>query len=587
MKLLHSSIAAGFMLFTFAFHANAYPHRMDWWMEARYGMFIHWDMSSVAGTEISWSRKGSRPLDITGQPAGYVEDVVYDNLYKQFNPEKFNAKEWVKLAKDAGMKYMVFTAKHHGGFCMWDTKLTDYSIMHTPFKRDVVKELADACQEAGLRFGIYYSQRDWHHPDYGMGDNRKYVDYMNGQVKELLSNYGKIDIIWWDSYGRGDLVNFWRIGETYDLATQLQPDIIMNNRLAVLGSYNAQPAAYRGDMDTPEQRLGVFQNTRPWESCMCVVDAPGGGWSFRTNGKVKSYERCMKILLGCATGDGNLLLDIGPDSHGTIPDDQAALLLKMGSWLKSYGQSIYGTRGGPFHNGRWGGSTYKDDIIYLHVAEWNSERLELPALKAKVLKATCLTAPNTVPKIEQTPTSTIVTLPMDKQDSVDTIIVLQLSAKAADEMSGGQPLKSADRQTAITVQQAADGTLILPAHSASIVGSKARIQMSGGIKNIGNWTNPKDSVKWNVIVTQGGRFKVTLTYSCAPESAGGKITLNIGPATLEANVGATSGWNDFRTVELGTMEIVQPGQFSCTVQPAGRHSGGIMNLVSVQLAPQM
>src|SRR5208282_5583456 len=287
--------------------------RMEWWREARFGMFIHWDMSSIAGTEISWSRKGSKPLDITGDPAGYVEDPAYDHLYEKFNPTNFNAKQWVKLAQEAGMKYIIFTAKHHGGFCMWDTKLTDYSIMHTPFHRDVVKELADACHAAGMRFGIYYSPRDWHQPDYGIGDNRKYVDYLNGQLRELLTNYGKIDVIWFDSYGEGDLVNFWRIGETFDLVKSLQPDIIINNRLAVLGNYNQQPSPYRGDFDTPEQRVGAFQNDRPWESCMSIVTAlDGGGWSYRPDGVVKPFDECVRMLASCATGDGNLLLDVGP-----------------------------------------------------------------------------------------------------------------------------------------------------------------------------------------------------------------------------------------------------------------------------------
>lgn len=145
--------------------------RTKWWTEARFGMFIHWNMSSIQGTEISWSRKSTRPLDVDKDPAGYVEDPVYDNLYKQFNPLKFDATEWVRKTKDAGMKYIVFTAKHHDGFCMCDTKLTSYNIMNTPFRRDVIRELAEACHKADMPLGLYYSQRDWHHPYYGVGDN--------------------------------------------------------------------------------------------------------------------------------------------------------------------------------------------------------------------------------------------------------------------------------------------------------------------------------------------------------------------------------------------------------------------------------
>lgn len=420
--------------------SEAYPPRIKWWLEARYGMFIHWDMSSIAGTEISWSRKATKPLDITGDPAGYVEDPAYDNLYKQFNPTKFNARDWVALAKESGMKYIVFTTKHHGGFCMWDTKYNDYNIMNTSFKRDVVKELAAACQEANMPLGLYYSPRDWHHPDYGMGDNRKYVDYMNGQIRELLTNYGKIDLLWWDSYGRGDLTRFWCVGETFDLVKKLQPNILMNNRLAELGAYNQQPKPWVGDFDTPEQRLGEFQNTRPWESCMCVVDAAGGGWSYRPDGKVKSYAACMKTLLGCATGDGNLLLDVGPDATGVIPADQAEALGRVGAWLKQYGDSIYGTRGGPFRNGAWGGSTFKGNKVFLYVSQWNGDQLKLPPLKATITSSACLTAKQAGLKVEQTPASIWLRLPAAGQDPVETLICLTLSAPAAAEMADGKPL---------------------------------------------------------------------------------------------------------------------------------------------------
>lgn len=418
------------------------PSRMQWWRDARFGMFIHWDMSSIAGTEISWSRKGSKPLDIFGDPAGYVEDPAYDHLYEEFNPTNFNAKQWVRLARAAGMKYIIFTAKHHGGFCMWDTKLTDYSIMHTPFHRDVVKELADACHAAGMRFGIYYSPRDWHQPDYGSGDNRKYVDYMNGQLRELLTHYGKIDVLWFDSYGTGDLVNFWRIGETFDLVKSLQPNILINNRLAVLGSYNHQPAPYRGDFDTPEQRVGAFQNNRPWESCMSVVTCvDGGGWSYRPDGKVKSFEECIQTLVNCAIGDGNLLLDVGPNSLGDIPADQTARLVEIGEWLRKYGDSIYGTRGGPWRNGEWGGSTYRGDTIYLHVFKWNGDYLQLPALKSKILSCKIMGKFfSDGVKFTQTANAVIFNSAAGKQDKVDTVLELKLNRPAAGEFTDRKPI---------------------------------------------------------------------------------------------------------------------------------------------------
>lgn len=394
--------------------------RLKWWREARFGMFIHWDMSSVAGTEISWSRLGPKPLDGSwGSPAGTDGDSIYDNLYKKFNPVKFDAKKWVEIAKNAGMKYVVFTAKHHGGFCMWDTKFTDYSIMHTPFKRDVVKELSEACHKAGLHFGIYYSPRDWHHPDYGMGDNSKYETYMTGQLTELLTNYGQVDVVWFDSFGTGESINYWHADKVLELVRKLQPQTIINNRCSFFGEH---VPSLQADFDTPEQIIGSYQTNRNWESCMCVVDAPGGGWSYRKDGKVKPFAECIRNLVACATGDGNLLLDVGPDSFGVIPADQANRLSQIGDWIRKYGFSIYGTEGGPFRNGSWGGCTYKGKKVYIHLFESAPDLLELPAFKEKLISVRNLnggnvkvTAENEKVRIRSTPKD---------RNSPDTIIEL-------------------------------------------------------------------------------------------------------------------------------------------------------------------
>ena len=399
--------------------------RTGWWRDARFGMFIHWDMSSVAGTEISWSRRGSKPLDIYGDAAGYVADPVYDNLYQKFDPENVDARAWVKLAQAAGMKYLVFTAKHHGGFCMWNTQLTDYSISHTLFKRDVVKELADACHEAGLRFGIYYSPRDWHQPEYGMGDNEKYVSYMNGQLRELLTNYGKVDLLWFDSYGRGDALNFWHIPETWALIKRLQPNVMINNRLAALRATNNPPQS-RGDFDTPEQKLGKYQDTRLWESCMTVVTAPRGGWSYRSDGVVKPMDECIRMLVSCATGDGNLLLDIGPDATGVVPADQSARLIEMGQWLQQNGESIYGTRGGPFKPGEYGGTTRKGKTIYVHVFQWPPASLKLPPIPAKLLHARLLSGGGV--EARQTDAGLEISVPKSTGQPSDTVVALEFAA---------------------------------------------------------------------------------------------------------------------------------------------------------------
>jgi len=375
-----------------AIHNQTSPNpKMKWWTEARFGMFVHWDMSSLAGTEISWSRKGSKPLDITGDPAGYVGDPVYDHLYERFNPTNFNANDWAKLAKEAGMKYVVFTAKHHGGFSMFHTNLSHYGIADTPFKRDILKELFQACRKQGLRVGIYYSPRDWHQPDYGATDSAKYHAYLMGQLTELLTNYGKIDIMWFDSFGKGDSISYWKADEMLALVHRLQPDIIVNNRA---GYFGENVPSLKGDFDTPEQRVGEFQNNRPWESCMTVVKTPdGGGWSYRKDGQIRSLQECWQALASCAGGDGNLLLDVGPDSTGTIPADQTEVLRKLGELLKQNGQSIYNARGGPYQNGPWGASTYRGNDVYLHLFPamfMSGNEMILPPIDAKVLSANFL-----------------------------------------------------------------------------------------------------------------------------------------------------------------------------------------------------
>jgi alpha-L-fucosidase len=263
--------------------------------------------------------------------------------------------------------------------------------MNTPFKRDVVRELSEACHEAGLKFGIYYSPRDWHHPDYGVGDNSKYEAYMTGQLTELLTRYGDVDVVWFDSFGTGSSIGYWHADKVLALVRKLQPQTIINNRCSFFGEY---VPSLQADFDTPEQTIGSYRTNRDWESCMCVVDAPNGGWSYRTDGKVKPFDDCIRNLVSCATGDGNLLLDVGPDATGIIPADQAARLAEMGDWMRKYGESIYGTRGGPFPNGAWGGVTFTGTKIYVHLFEAAPDTFELPALKQKLVATRMITEGN-------------------------------------------------------------------------------------------------------------------------------------------------------------------------------------------------
>lgn len=351
---------------------------MKKWQDMRFGMFIHWGPVSLTGHEIGWSRGSQTPIE------------EYDQLYKKFNPTEFDADQWVRIAKDAGMKYIVLTTKHHDGFCLWPSKHTDYHIGNSPFKRDVVGELAKACKKQGIRFGTYYSVCDWYHPDYPKGspagktdkpnpDMDGYIEYLRNQVTELITNYGPLSTMWFDvprevysEHGK----------PTVELVRRLQPDILINNRAYL---ERERDWAHRfGDYTTPEQKIGGFNRQRPWETCMTICRQ----WAWKPNDKMKSAKQCIQTLLHTVGGDGNLLFNVGPMPDGRIEPRQVQRLKEMGDWLKKYGDAVYGTRGGPFMPGEWGASSCKKNKIYLFVMNWPKGRpLKIPAAQMKIKKA--------------------------------------------------------------------------------------------------------------------------------------------------------------------------------------------------------
>jgi len=391
------------------------------WQDVRFGLFIHWGPVSLTGREIGWSR---------GDPTPVGE---YDTLYARFNPTAFNADEWARTAKDAGMKYVVFTAKHHDGFCMWNTKTTDYTIMKSPFGRDVVGELADACRRHGLMFCTYYSILDWHHPDYPLGspagktrkpnaDMSRYVDYLKQQVTELVKGYGPLGIMWFD----GGWEEPWTpaLGtELYQYLRRLQPSLIINNRVSKspAGAEGTSGATQvYGDYDTPEQHIGAFNLERPWETCMTICQQ----WAWKPEDAMKPLPQCLRTLVSAAGGNGNLLFNVGPMPDGRIEPRQVGRLKEMGTWLRMNGESVYLTRGGPFKPGAWGASTRRGNHIYLHVFRWDGDSLVLPAVPAKIRRARLLAGGRV--EFTQGQSGVTVRVPAADQDVIDTVIVLDL-----------------------------------------------------------------------------------------------------------------------------------------------------------------
>ncbi|MCB1130140.1 MAG: alpha-L-fucosidase [Verrucomicrobiae bacterium] len=397
---------------------TADPAAVAKWRDMRFGMFIHWGPVSLTGKEIGWSRGAGTPVD------------EYDALFKSFNPVGFDADEWVSIARDAGMKYIVLTTKHHDGFCLWDTKLTDYNIMNTPFRRDVVRELADACHKQGIAFGAYYSTCDWYHPGWpstspggsvkrSTSDMDAYEKYLQGQITELIENYGPLVTIWNDVPNRLG-VNYGKRGaDTIRMVRRLQPDILINNR-----------TGDGGDYDTPEQKIGKFQMDRPWESCMTVSAHNHWAWGGAEDG-VKSTADCLLMLIRAAGGDGNVLLNVGPRPDGVIDPAQAGLLKSIGKWLGKNGGSIYGTRGGPWMPGPDVVSTRKGNTVFVHVLKVPADgTVELPALPVELKSASRMDG--SAVGFEVRGDWWVLKPGADTVDPVDTVIRLELAGPAMD-----------------------------------------------------------------------------------------------------------------------------------------------------------
>jgi alpha-L-fucosidase len=397
------------------------PDRLAWWREARFGLFIHWGPVSLKGTEISWSRANTNPLCPN---KGEIPAAVYDDLYKSFDPVLFDAGRWAAVAKEAGTRYVVLTAKHCDGFCLWPTATSDHNISRAPFKRNVCGELAEAVRKAGLRIGWYYSPMDWRDPDCRTAKNPAYVKRMQGQIRELVTTMGRIDLMWFDWDG-GTIP--WDQERTYRIVREAQPEIVINNRLdCAFGGLSAdKDMGPNADYLTPEQVIGAYNDKRPWETCMTL----GTQWAWKPEDRIKSVDEVIRILAGCAGGDGNLLLNVGPMPDGRIEPRQVDVLMGVGAWLAGHGESIYGTRGGPFKPGPYGASTSRENRVYVHVFEWGAGSIDLPAIPAKVIGGRVLGGGEVT--VKQTPDGITLAVPEKNRHPADTVVVLELDGPAS------------------------------------------------------------------------------------------------------------------------------------------------------------
>lgn len=382
---------------------DAYARRMAWWSDARFGMFIHWGLYAVPAGAWNGDSSHGEWIRTTAQiPVG-----EYEKFVAKFNPVKFDARAWVRTAKDAGMKYIVITSKHHDGFCMFDAKASEFDVMATPFGRDVLKELSAACAEEGMKLCFYYSIMDWHHPDYlprrewekdrspAGADYSRYISYMKSELKDLLTNYGEIGVLWFD----GEWESTWNdsLGrDLYAYVRSLQPNIIVNNRVGAsrsgLEGFSTRGDA-PGDFGTPEQEIPAkgLPGVR-WESCMTMNDH----WGFNAHDQnFKSTRELLRNLAEIASKGGNFLLNVGPTAEGVFPQSSVERLKEMGAWMKTNGESIYGTSASPFSRLVGAYCTQKSvgtgTRLYFHILDWPKDGIwRVPGLLNKTTRAVLL-----------------------------------------------------------------------------------------------------------------------------------------------------------------------------------------------------
>src|SRR5258706_4751818 len=363
--------------------ADTRAKRMQWWHEAKFGMFIHWGLYSVRGRH-EWSMEREA-----------IPVKEYEQLAKSFKPKPNAARDWARLAKAAGQKYMVMTTKHHEGFCHFNSKLTDYCAPKQAAGRDLVREFVDAARAEGITPGFYYSLMDWHHPDGARcvndeGARRRFVDYIHGQIRELLTNYGQIVVLWYDVSWPLDK-NGWEAEKMNNMVFELQPDIIVNNRNKL-----------DGDFATPEQTIRAEARGRAWESCMTLNDS----WGYQAaDDNWKSPKTVVRNVISCARDGGNYLLNIGPRGDGSIPEDSVRIFQSVGKWMAANGESIYKSEPCQVRRSNYAGFSRSGNTLYMHVHFWPGEDVSISGLRTKAKSARLLRGGAAL-KVEQDDTRT-------------------------------------------------------------------------------------------------------------------------------------------------------------------------------------
>lgn len=563
---------------------SAQDQRIEWWLDAKFGMFIHWGPYSVLGGE--WAGKQIEHDQIAEWIMKWLQIPVeeYRDMAAGFNPKAFDAQEWVKLAKNTGMKYIIITAKHHDGFAMYDSKVSPYNIVdHTPFNRDVIRELSDACAEAGIRFGVYYSHReDWDHP-YAYGNTwdfdssqtnldsmdhpelfRKYLDEKSiPQLKELLTDYGPISVVWFD---RGMYTQD-QGQEFADLVHSLQPNCLVNGRVGhyfkeLLGDYQNL-----NDNGMPPGGIEEY-----WETPQTLNDT----WGYsKFDNNWKEAREIIRRLVSIAGKGGNYLLNIGPTGEGNIPQPSIDILEQVGRWMKENNESVYGTSASPFpYELPWGYCTAKDEKLYLHVFNWPENGfIELNGLNNKIEKAYLMAEPEVGLIVKKGRENRVtIALPENPADDINSVIVLEISG-----------IPDVDR---FVVKQEGQESVILDFLTASTSGNAIkRFNRKGEQErfHISKMQAPDDVIEWQVDFEKPGNYDVLIKYAALPEWEGSTYVIDANGSQIMGSVKSSKGWYEYKTENLGALEIRKKGVNSVRLFPETNLEHYLMYFSSLEL----
>lgn len=544
--------------------------RMEWWQEARFGMFIHWGIYSVPAGFYKGEAQTNSAEWIMNK--GKIPIAEYEKFADEFNPTKFDANKFVALAKKAGMKYMVITAKHHDGFSMFDSKASNYNIVDaTPFKRDVLKELAKACQEQGIKFGFYYSQaQDWHHPG-GMGNSwDKTIERVTSdayvyekalpEVQQLLTDYGDIAIFWWDTPRE---MTKEVVDSLYNITTALQPKIITNDRLG---------DDYPGDHKTFERHGPRFQpESKYWELCQPV----SGSWGYRSDDdNFKSISTLIRNLIDQSSKGGNYLLNVSPTDEGTLKVEAIERMEAIGKWMDVNSESIYGTQASPCTEPDWGRITMKTidnkGLLYLHVYDWKEDEPLSIRLNNEIEACYLLSDKSKTFETTSLGEGIQVELKGNAPDSVASVIVLKLK-----DMPNALPQK--------TLGQDNDGMVILPAYRAQYENLQGPGAQYDERKDcVGEWESETARVYWKFSVDKPTIFNISSEFAGKEDT---EIIMSLNGISKNIKIPATASSKKFRGVKLGRFEIKKTGRYEISIMPVANKWNAV-NMKKVVLQPE-